>query len=98
MPFAILTRDKPGHDKLRAEKRDEHIRYLISHQDRMMVGGAILEDGGRAYGGVIIFNTEDRAEAERFAANDPFARAGLFESVTVTRWRKAFFNFENCLK
>jgi uncharacterized protein YciI len=98
MPFAILTRDKPGQDKLRAEKRDEHIRYLTSHQKKMLAGGAMLEDGGRAYGGIIIFDTEDRAEAERFAAGDPFTRAGLFDSVTVTRWRKAFFNFENCLK
>jgi uncharacterized protein YciI len=98
MPFAILTRDKPGHDKLRAEKRDEHIRYLVSHQDKMLAGGAMLEDGGRAYGGIIIFDTEERAEAERFAAGDPFARAGLFESVTITRWRKAFLNRENYLK
>jgi uncharacterized protein YciI len=98
MPFAILTRDKPGHDKLRAEKRDEHIRYLVSHQDKMLAGGAMLEDAGRAFGGIIIFDTEDRAEAERFASGDPFARAGLFESVTITRWRKAFLNRENYLK
>ncbi len=48
-------------------------------------------------GGVLIIDTDDRAAAEAFIAEDPFTKAGLFESVTVTRWRKAFFNFENLL-
>ena len=34
----------------------------------------------------------DRAVAERFIAGDPYTKAGLFQSVTVTRWRKAFFD------
>jgi hypothetical protein len=25
-------------------------------------------------------------------AGDPFSKAGLFEKVTVARWRKAYFN------
>ena len=37
-------------------------------------------------------DTDDRAVAERFIAEDPFTLAGLFEKVTVTRWRKAFFD------
>ena len=34
---------------------------------------------------------------EAFIENDPFTKAGLFESVTVTRWRKAFFNYEKLI-
>ena len=36
-----------------------------------------------------------RDMARDFAENDPFNKAGLFETVSVTPWRKAFFNFEN---
>ena len=42
-------------------------------------------------------DTDDRAEAERFIAEDPFTKAGLFQSVTVVRWRKAFFNRERLI-
>jgi uncharacterized protein YciI len=29
---------------------------------------------------------------EAFIAGDPFTKAGLFEKVTVARWRKAYFD------
>ena len=32
----------------------------------------------------------DRAAAEKFAANDPYRKAGLFQSVNITGWRKAY--------
>jgi len=40
----------------------------------------------------LIVETDVREEAEAFIAGDPFTKAGLFEKVTVTRWRKAYFN------
>ena len=33
---------------------------------------------------------ETREEAQRFIESDPFHAAGLFERVTLTRWRKAY--------
>jgi uncharacterized protein YciI len=61
----------------------------------LLAAGAVLDDDGSgAHGGVIIVDTDDRAEAETLIAEDPFTTAGLFQEVTVTRWRKAFFNFE----
>ncbi len=32
----------------------------------------------------------DKQAAETFAANDPYAKAGLFESVTIKPWKKVF--------
>ena len=52
------------------------------------------DDGSVGTGGIIILDTDDREEAELFAANDPYTKAGLFESVEITRWRKVFFNGE----
>ena len=95
MPYVIQTLDKEGHAHVRAEWRPEHLEYLDKHKDKLLAAGAIIDDDGTGgHGGVIIVDTDDRQEAEDFIANDPFSRAGLFESVTVTRWRKAFFNFE----
>ncbi len=95
MPYAIQTKDKPGHGHLRAEHRSEHIAYLEANLDILLAAGALIDDdgtGGR--GGILIVEVDERAAAEAFIAGDPFTKAGLFESVTVTRWRKAFFNFE----
>ena len=95
MPYVIQTIDKPGHAHVRTQTRDEHLKYLDGFKNKLLAGGAIIDDDGTGgHGGVIIIDTDDRAEAEAFIANDPFTQAGLFESVTVTRWRKAFFNFE----
>ena len=95
MPFAILTVDKPDHLHLRTSAREEHLAYLTANKHKLLAAGALIEDdgtGGR--GGILIVDTESREEAERFAAEDPFTKAGLFEKVTVARWRKAFFNGE----
>jgi uncharacterized protein YciI len=37
---------------------------------------------------VVEFGT--RAELERFSAEDPYVKAGLFQSVTVRPFRKVF--------
>lgn len=95
MPYAILTRDKEGHAHVRAEHRPEHLEYLDANREKLLAAGALIDDDGTGgHGGIIIVDTDNRDEAERFIAEDPFSKADLFESVTVTRWRKAFFNFE----
>ena len=50
-----------------------------------------------AKGGILLIDTDGREEADRFIAEDPFTKAGLFEEVTVTRWRKAFFDKERLI-
>ena len=98
MPYLIETYDKPGHGHVRAAARDEHLAYLDAHKHMLLACGAKLtDDETTATGGVYILDVEDRAAAERFIADDPFTAVDLFERVVVTRWRKAFFDFKNCL-
>ncbi len=93
MPYAIQTVDKPGHGALRAELRPAHLEYLKAHQQKLLAAGALTDDQGQGgTGGILLVDTDDRTEAERFIANDPYTLGGLFASVTVTRWRKAFFD------
>jgi uncharacterized protein YciI len=95
MPYAIQTKDKAGSEKIRSDNRVAHLEYLTKLEDLILAGSAITDDDGTGgHGGIIIIDTDDRAEAERFVAEDPFTKAGLFETATVTRWRKAFFNKE----
>lgn len=97
MPYAIITFDKPNSLDIRAAARDEHVAYLKSNQHRLIAAGGLIEDdttGG--LGGIFLVDTDDRADAEKFANDDPFNKAGLFEKTLVIRWRKAFFD-GNCL-
>jgi hypothetical protein len=92
MPYIIIARDRPGGAALRAATRPEHLAYLKEHLPRLLAAGALLNDDGTGGdGSVLIYDTEDRAEAERFAAGDPFAKAGLFATTEIRRWRKAIF-------
>ncbi len=98
MPYAIQTRDKEGSSKVRADNRAAHIDYLTANKHKLLAAGALIDDDGTGgSGGILIVDTDDRKEAERFAAEDPFTKAGLFEKVTITRWRKAFFNKERLI-
>ena len=98
MPYAIQTQDKAGTAELRAATRPAHVEYLTKNQSLLLAAGALIDDDGRGgHGGILLVDTDDRAVAERFIAEDPFTKAGLFEKVTVTRWRKAFFNGEKLI-
>ena len=46
----------------------------------------MLEEGAMV--GSLVIVEGSREVAEDFAANDPYAKAGLFESVTITEWKR----------
>lgn len=93
MPYIIETFDKPDHQDLRRAKRDEHLAFLAEQAGQLLACGAKLnDDGSDRGGGLYIVDVEDRAAAEALIAADPFAQAGLFERVTITRWRKAYLD------
>lgn len=90
MPLFVITCiDKPGCLDLRLANRQAHLDYAKDWCDRMLVGGPLLSDDGETMqGSMLILDAADRAEVDRFIAGDPYGQAGLFESVTVRRYKK----------
>lgn len=89
MLFMFFCNDKPGHEQLRLDTRQAHLDYLGGFRDRALaVGPTLTEDGQHMNGSLLILDLADRKEAEEFARNDPYAQAGLFESVTIRAWKK----------
>ena len=89
MQFAIVCLDKPDHGHLRAENRPAHIEYLNANLEHMLLAGPFLsEDGERPVGSLLIMEYDDHGQARAFAEGDPYAKAGLFESVTIRPFRK----------
>ena len=92
MPYLIRIYDKPDAAALRVATRPAHLEYLRPFIPRILAAGGFLDDDGTiASGGMIIFDTDSRAEAEQLAANDPYQLAGVFERVEIRRWRKVIF-------
>ncbi len=89
MLFVIVCTDKPDHKQVRIDTRPAHLDYLGGYKDRAVaIGPTLSDDGEHMTGSVLIIDFADRKAAEDFAANDPYNKAGLFESVVIRRWKK----------
>lgn len=88
MYFAILCFDRPGVGELRERTRPAHLDYLKQHKEVMHIGGPLESDEGGIVGTIFIVNVENRAAAQSFTEEEPFHKAGVFESVIVRRWRQ----------
>lgn len=93
MLYIIYQEDRPGGAALRAAHREAHLAYLEKHRDIMVLGGALLaEDGTTRTGSVLIINVPDLAAAEAFSREEPFRKAGLFQTVKISRMRRGQWN------
>jgi len=89
MLFVFHCLDKRDHASVRAENRQAHLDYLKGCTDRIFAVGPLLsEDTAQMVGSLLILDFETLADAQRFAAGDPYAKAGLFDSVGIRPWRK----------
>jgi uncharacterized protein YciI len=93
MPYLIDATDKPESAALRTAERLKHLAYIDSNLPLLIAGEPKLRDDGEtACGTLYIVDVDDRAAAETFIKNDPFSKAGLFDKVEITRWRKVVFD------
>lgn len=95
MLYALLCNDKPDHLHLRLETRSAHLDYLNSLGDRLKFAGPFLGDDAKPIGSMVVIEAADLAGATDIAANDPYAKAGLFASVDIRPWNWAVKNPNN---
>lgn len=93
MLWAISRVAAPNFDAMREKGLQAHIDYLHSRKKILVVsGGTVTDDGKETIGSLLIVNVGSRAEAKAFVDGDPFTKAGMFKSVTITRMRKGQWN------
>ncbi|HET8727409.1 MAG TPA: YciI family protein [Alphaproteobacteria bacterium] len=91
MHFFIHCVDKPDHGAVRAENRAAHLEHLERHRAQIVAAGPTQTDDLSAMtGSVLLMDFPDRAAAEAFCREDPYAKAGLFRSVTITPWKLVY--------
>ncbi|MEM1006963.1 MAG: YciI family protein [Pseudomonadota bacterium] len=86
MLIALIAKDKDGALQTRLDNRAAHLAYI--EETGVVAQAGPLLDGDAMIGSLIILDVEDMAAAQTWSANDPYAQAGLFQSVELIVWRK----------
>ncbi|WP_320176812.1 YciI family protein [Roseovarius pacificus] len=87
MLIALIARDKPGALQTRLDNRDAHLAY-IKETGVVAQAGPLLDDSGNMAGSLVILDVEAMQQAQDWADNDPYAKAGLFGTVELIEWKK----------
>ena len=86
MLIALIARDKDGALQTRLDNRAAHLAYI--EETGVVAQAGPLLDGDAMIGSLIILDLDDMAAARNWADNDPYAKAGLFQSVELIPWKK----------
>ena len=87
MPLFVLTCiDKPNSLEVRLGAREAHLEY-VRRTNVTKLGGPFLDAQGAMAGSMLIIEVADLAAAKAFAAADPYALAGLFESADIRPYK-----------
>ncbi|MCI5113041.1 MAG: YciI family protein [Marivita sp.] len=87
MLVALIARDKAGALETRKANREAHLAY-IEATGVVDQAGPLLDETDQMIGSLVILNVADMAAASDWADNDPYAKAGLFESVDLIPWKR----------
>jgi uncharacterized protein YciI len=87
MRYALICLDKPNALQTRVENRAAHLEHLQS-TGVVEQAGPFIDAAGQMCGSLIVLNVDSKAEAEAWAAADPYAKAGLFASVMIQEWKR----------
>ena len=86
MYFMLNCVDVPDSRPLRLANRAAHMAYIDDNVSRILFAGPYRDDQGITLGSVLVIEARDKADAEAFAANDPYAKANVFQRTEVREY------------
>lgn len=87
MRVALICKDKPGALQTRLDNRAAHLEH-INASGIVEMAGPFLNEAGEMTGSLVVLEVDSLKAAQDWAAADPYAKAGLFESVVISEWKK----------
>tara|TARA_R110000868_G_scaffold6550_8_gene37094 strand:- start:8660 stop:8956 length:297 start_codon:yes stop_codon:yes gene_type:complete len=90
MLFLVHTRDKPGALDIRLATREAHLAWLKAAGSAIKAAGPWLGSDDKPAGSLLIVEMADRAALDAWLAQDPYALAGLFQSVEAAPYKWVF--------
>lgn len=94
MLYALICTDKHGALQVRLDNRPAHVDFLKGLGNGLKAAGPFLDDDGNMTGSLVVIEAANRDEALAISQEDPYAKAGLFESVEIRPWNWAIKNPE----
>jgi len=89
--WAIYAWDNEGTAGKRRALTPAQKDYVAGFGERVIGYGHFVSDDGRDTLGTSFFmQLDDRAAADRFVADEPMAKAGLYRRVEIHRWSNSF--------
>lgn len=87
MRVALVCLDRPGALPIRLENRAAHLAHIAA-SGVVEMAGPFLDSDGNMVGSLLILVVENLQAAQDWATADPYAKAGLFQSVVINEWKK----------
>ena len=88
MHWLIKCRSKPNTDALRMATIDAHRNFLDGYPDVTWYSGPLFTDDNKnAIGSLRLIEFPGRDAALAYINADPYTRAGIFQAITVERWK-----------
>ena len=87
MRVALICLDRPGALQTRVDTRAAHLAYVAA-TGVVELAGPFLDEAGQMTGSLIVVSVETLQAARDWADADPYAKAGLFGSVSIREWKK----------
>ncbi|SDP81986.1 hypothetical protein SAMN04487905_109242 [Actinopolyspora xinjiangensis] len=85
MPTFVVNIRYSDDRELLERVRSAHRDYSKDLADRgVLLSGGPFADGD---GGMLVYETTDRAELDRILAEDPYAKEGVLAETTVREWK-----------
>ena len=89
--WAIYCWDKPGMAETRRGLVQDQKSYVKNFGERVIGYGHFVSDDGRDMLGTSFFmQLDDRAAADKFVAEEPLNKAGVYQRVEIHRWSNSF--------
>jgi uncharacterized protein YciI len=86
--WLIKCRSKRNTDALRLATIDAHRNFLDGYPEVTWYSGPLFTDDNKnAIGSLRLIEFPDRAAASAYINADPYTRAGIFEAITIERWK-----------
>ena len=84
MIFAFFLKDRPGVSELRTQIRPIHKEYLGKMADQIAFAGPLTaDDGVQMIGSLLVMDFPNRAEAQAWIENEPFTKAGVYQTPEI---------------
>ena len=91
--FHVMAFDKPGALDLRLENRAAHLEWAKAAGDTVRMAGPLLANDGESFiGSAFLIEAESEEALKAFQAEDPYVKAGLFQTVDIRPFKLVISN------